>query len=297
MTRIEQIETECARYAVHVHEVDGRQPFTIYLHGGPGFNASAERQVLGPLLAPSLNLLWFDLLGCAGSPARSPDRITWDNTVTDVVRLVRRFTTGPVNVVGHCLAAQMTHDLVRQHPAAVRRVVWYSPAHTVTGVFKGILVRSVLEGRLRGLTPAEGQALARFCASPDEAFGRSEVDLILSFVGRIEGLQEMYWSDLDAMRRYLSILEESPIDFDVFRRLQTDFFERGPLPVPDYGDIPVLALHADDDRVAPWEIQGAPLLRKIRNAADRRVEGGCHWLHLQRPDVCARHTIEFLTSP
>jgi hypothetical protein len=61
--KVQQFRTGSAEYILRIHDAHPGRPFTIFLHGGPGFNTQVERQLLGPLLQAGLNFIWFDLIG------------------------------------------------------------------------------------------------------------------------------------------------------------------------------------------------------------------------------------------
>src|SRR5689334_9029332 len=113
---IRSFRTSSANYKIYCNTIDPKQPYSVFIHGGPGFNAYGERHVLGPLFHEKLNFLWFDTLGCAESPAHSPEQITWDNQIKDISEIIREVAKKPVHLIGHCLGALHTHDLVRENP-------------------------------------------------------------------------------------------------------------------------------------------------------------------------------------
>lgn len=293
-----QIKTQSGTYTVHLDRSEKDVPFTLFLHGGPGFNCHAERMVLGPAFRARLNFLWFDHLGCPGSPAVSPEAITWDRQIEDIIEVTRAFTSDPVHVIGHCLGAQLTHDLVRKDPRFVKSAVWYAPVNRVSDVFKTVLRRSLSEGRLSytDLSQQEVADVEAFLATPEEKFGAQQMMVLLQLAGNIRDFQELYWSDFDAMRNYLQMIVDRPLVIDVFARLMIQYFERGPLPFPSYEGIPVLALYSDNDKITPWEHHGREVLARIPHARALQVPGACHWMQFQNPGECARHTLEFLSS-
>jgi pimeloyl-ACP methyl ester carboxylesterase len=294
--RHELFRTESGQYRVHINAVDPTRPFSIFLHGA-GFNGSAEREVLGPRLG-SLNFLWFDLLGAEGSPAVSADRISWENQIADILAVTRRFTQKPVNVIGHCQGAPITHDLVRAAPGFVRKAVWYSPVRTVADALKNIFNQARSQKRLSldQMTEDERTWLDRFMRQDPSAMDSKDASFVLALSAKVRDLQELYWTDSTAMRIWTEHANKYPFAIDTFLKLQGDFFaeRRDLIPVPDYAGIPVLMLHSPEDAICPWDSNGKRLTEKIPHAAHREIVGGAHWVHFQKPDECASLTLEFL---
>jgi pimeloyl-ACP methyl ester carboxylesterase len=204
----------------------------------------------------------------------------------------------PVNVIGHCLGAQLTHDIVRKNRDLVKNVVWYSPVLSVQAVFKRVLRRAVDEHLLdlNTMTTEQRAIHAQFLRTADEDFTGKEVSMVLQILPHIRDFQHLYWHDKAAMARYLEQMKDRPMAIDVFVKMSTDYFERGGLPIPSYENIPVLMLYSDNDEITPWETNGAQILKSIPHTKTRLISGGCHWLHLEKPEECARATTDFFNS-
>lgn len=290
------IATDYGEYHVYINRVNAAKPFTIFLHGGPGLNCFAERQDLGPIFHKHLNFIWFDHLGCAESKAHSSDKLGHDNQVRDIIAVTRKITDNPVDVIGHCLGAQLTHDLIRLDRNFVRRVVWYSPVLSVQGVFKRVLRRSADEGQidLAALSTELRAAYEEILQTSDDKFGQKEVMTALQLIAQMRDFQQLYWHDKNALIRYSEHMKDRPMAVDVFVKMSTDYFERGILPIPSYENIPVFMLHSDNDGITPWETNGAEILKSIPHAETRLIENAYHWIHLEKPRECAEATVEFL---
>src|SRR3954467_14266635 len=118
--RTRMISTQSADYIVHVDGENPSLPTAVFLHGGPGFNSLGERRSLAGKLASSVNMLWFDALGCGESRARSPQSIGWLEQVDDIATIIREAAGGRAHVIGHCLGTPLTHELVRRHRGLVQ---------------------------------------------------------------------------------------------------------------------------------------------------------------------------------
>jgi pimeloyl-ACP methyl ester carboxylesterase len=294
--RQEQFRTESGQYTVRINVADPRLPFSIFVHGA-GFNGNAERETLGPKLS-RLNMIWFDLLGAPGAPTLEPERLSWANQIRDIVTVTRHFTEKPVNVIGHCQGASITHDLLRTAPGFVRKAVWYSPVHTLGGALKNVISQATSQGRLRPDTMTDDERiwLKRFMQRGPEASEASDALFVLALSAKIRDLQELYWTDARAMQAWAEHANLYPFAAEAFLRLQSDFFaeRRDLLPIPDYSGIPVLMLHAPEDFICPWQTNGKRLTQSIPHAIDREIRGGAHWLQFQKPDECAALTVNFL---
>ncbi|HTL11451.1 MAG TPA: alpha/beta hydrolase [Bdellovibrionota bacterium] len=290
-------ETPNARYQVFHDRAAGQDaPTVVFLHGGPGFNTHGERKTLAPALSGRVNALWFDLIGCADSPAISPEKITWQNQNDDIAAIVRHFVGKPVHYIGHCIGAFMTHDLVRRHRDTVGGVTWYAPIISVSDVFKSLIQRSLREERLNPaeLTNEQRHFMDRFLSIPESGFGLPEITFVLEMAAKIRGFQELYWTDLGAMERYVGWMTEKPFAPEVYFRIMTDFFGTVDKSIADYTGIPVHALYADDDQIAPWSAQGSKVVAQIPHAKATLIRGGCHWMHFQKTQETAEATLAFL---
>lgn len=291
-----QFKTNSAQYTVYLDVQNPGLPYSIFLHGGPGFNCYGERQVLPPFFRSKLNFIWFDLLGCSESPAVSSEKITWDAQIEDVIRIIKQFSNGPVNVIAHCLGAHLTHDLVLKNHDLVRKVVWYAPVVSVSGVFKRVLTRAISENRLdfEKLDISLQTGINDFFQTPDEKFSQKEVMLLLQLLEKIRDFQELYWLNRGAMQAYLQWMTIKPFNPEVFVRLQIQFFQRGPQPFPSYEGIPVLMLRSDNDLITPFESNVCVIADRIPHAEIRTIRNGFHWLQFEKTEECAKNTVEFL---
>lgn len=294
--QISQFISDSASYKIYRNEKNPGKPFCLFLHGGPGFHSQAEREVLGGPFNEELNFLWFDLLGCADSPAKSLDCITWNNQIQDLRAIIQKFANGPVNIIGHCLGAQITHDLIRLDRSLVKRVVWYSPVQSVLDVFHRVLQRALAEKRLErsSLTADEVRGLDSFLKLGESDLTGQETMLLLQLAAKTRDFDSLYWFDQNALKRWLNWMNRWPLKPEVFLRLMSDYFSRGPLPVPDYSGVPVLMLHSDNDVITPWEKHGKKLSSIIPQSERRLVPDGCHWLQFEKPEETIRHTLDFL---
>jgi pimeloyl-ACP methyl ester carboxylesterase len=293
--RTERVTTSNGTYAVHVDGDDPRKPFAVFLHGGPGLNCHAERSFLGGRFRAEVNVLWFDLLGCGDFQPASDAPYEWDTQIHDVATIIRHFTPEPVHFVGHCLGAEIVHDLIRLDRTFARTLLWYTPVRSLAVGLRRVLQKSLEEGRFEAarLTAAERADAARFLTSSDHELGARDAQIMLRVAEVTAGFFEFYWLDRVAMARWAERFSEHPLSVKAYLELTTQFYERGVVPLPDYAGVPVHMLYSDVDPVTPWEEHGELLMHRIPHATAAVIRGAGHFIHLERQDECVRHTLAF----
>jgi pimeloyl-ACP methyl ester carboxylesterase len=240
----------------------------IHGYGGAAWNFSE----LVPLLH-GRRLLIPDLPGHAGSSAlpAAPTLAAFADSVAACV------DDAPVDVLGHSMGGTVALRLAERRPELVRRVVLCAPAGIssstrgagVTIALAGIFQPARLAGRRR-------ERIARSARLRRLVFGSFEV-------ANPELLTE---------RAIHGLLHGPTLHTDAFgagRALNADD------PRLDLARVtaPVLVLFGGDDRQVPIE-DGFEYARRLR--APIRVIADCgHLLISERPDVCARAALEFLS--
>jgi pimeloyl-ACP methyl ester carboxylesterase len=242
----------------------------VHGYGGAAWNFSE----LAPLLLEGRSLIIPDLPGHAGSsaPPAAPGLAAYADAAAACVE------TGPVDVFGHSLGGAVALRLAERRPELVRRVVLAAPAGIssstrgagVTIALAGIVQPARIAGRRRARI-ARSRRLRRL------VFGALEVanpDLLTE--RSIHGLLHGPTLHTDALAAGRALNADDP-------RL-------------DLGRIaaPVLVLFGSRDRQVPLE-DGFEYARRLR--APLRVIADCgHLLISERPDVCARAALEFLSA-
>jgi pimeloyl-ACP methyl ester carboxylesterase len=291
--------SENATYSVYRNQVKPGQPYTIFLHGGPGLNNFAERKLLGPYLNQHLNFLWFDLLGCHESPAKSDAVLTWDKQVDDIFSIVSRYAEGPVNIVSHCIGSQVGHSFVRKYPASVNKLVFISPNQQVPATFKGIISLAENEGRLK-LSDTDKAQLQKFINLPDSDFVAEDVNTFLKFAMQAEGLFDLYWHNHKMQEKYFAETAQAPLNPTTFVAMQMDFFKE-PAKDPLFystglgGRIPILLLQGEHDRITPWQQNGKLLAENHSATQVEFIPEAAHWPHFENQQACLPKLVEFLS--
>ena len=97
------------------------------------------------------------------------------------------------------------------------------------------------------------------------------------------------------MRSYLQVMERAPLSPEVFVALLTGYFASCPRETSSYAGIPVQILYSEADRVTPWEQHGAIASRAVPYALIGQIDGGSHFVHLQKPQHTADSIVSFLS--
>ncbi|MDA0204148.1 MAG: alpha/beta hydrolase [Acidobacteria bacterium] len=290
-------QTENGSYLLHIDEGASCSRTTIFLHG-PGFSSAAEQSIFAPHLSGAGRHIWFDQLGCGESSVLAPDRMSWDACVDDVAAIAEEFGDGPIRFIGHSAGVKVIDDLVRRYRSLVAAAVWISPANVFSDAFKTIVSRSVAEGRLdpNSFTSEQQRQFDDCVSTSEEDFGPDQVLSFLELASMIRDVHELYWSDPVTMQAHMLATEGVFVAPEAFLKLSSDYFSRGEMPPPNYEGIPTLIIYSPDDDVTEWEQHGAAAARALPHAEVCKVEGGAHFVHLQKPRETAREISRFLAA-
>jgi pimeloyl-ACP methyl ester carboxylesterase len=246
---------------------EGPPLLLIHGYGGAAWNFSE----LAPLLE-GRSLVVPDLPGHAGSsplPA-APGLAAYADSVAACLDAV------PVDVLGHSMGGAVALRLAERRPELVRRIVLAAPAG-ISSSTRGAGVTIALAGIVQP---------ARIAGRRRDRIARSRRLRRLVF-----GTFEVANPDLLTERSIHGLLHGPTLHTDALgagRALNADD------PRLDLGRVtaPTLILFGSDDRQVPVE-DGFEYARRLR--APLRVIADCgHLLISERPDVCARATLEFL---
>ncbi|MGH7532563.1 MAG: alpha/beta fold hydrolase [Gemmatimonadales bacterium] len=294
-TEVKTVRTAAGTYTVHRDAPHATGPFIVFLAGGPGFSCAPERAILSPLLLEHANIVWFDQLGSLGSPPHDPSLVSWKRLADDVAFLIRTEAGGSAHILAHSGGTISTHYLHRAHPEVIKSVTWLAPVPRLAGAFGGILRRQIEVGHLResDLTADERAALRRLLVLAENEWGRSEVDLLLGLLPKVEDFFAIYWRDRGARARYDALAPEGHVSGLAFRMLTGEYLENGKTDIPDYSGIPALALPGEGDPIAPWEIHGKAMVQAIPHLRIETILNGYHFPHIEATEAVVRIWAEF----
>jgi pimeloyl-ACP methyl ester carboxylesterase len=249
----------------------GGGPPLLLIHGFGG--AAWNFSELAPLLVRR-SLVIPDLPGHAGSSAlpAAPGLASYADALAACI------DAGPVDVLGHSMGGAVALRLAERRPELVRRLVLAAPAG-ISSSSRGAGLSIAVIGIVKP---------ARIAARRTERIARSRRLKRLVF-----GPFEVANPDLLTERSVYGLLQGPTMHTDSLgagRALNADD------PRLDLGRLsaPVLLLWGADDRQVPIE-DGFEYARRLR--APLRVIADCgHLLIAERPEVCARATLEFLDA-
>ena len=247
---------------------DGPPLLLVHGYGGAAWNFSE----LAPLL-PGRRLVIPDLPGHAAST-----RLPAAPTMAAYADAVAACVAGePVDVFGHSMGGLVALRLAERRPELVRRIVLAAPAgitsssrvSEITITLAGIVQPAKLAGR-RVDRIARSRRLRRLVFGPFEV---SNPDLLTERA--VHGLLRGPTMHTDSFTAGRALAADDPrLDLDRVR-------------------CPVLVLWGGRDRQVPLS-DGFEYARRLR--APIRVIADCgHLLISERPDVCARAALEFLS--
>ncbi|NUO59268.1 MAG: alpha/beta hydrolase [Hamadaea sp.] len=97
----------------------------VFVHGGPGANAAILEQTVGPYLAASHPVVYYDQRGC-GRSGPAPGYST-DDLVSDLDGLVDALGLAPVTLAGFSFGGQVAAEYAVRYPGRVDRLILVAP--------------------------------------------------------------------------------------------------------------------------------------------------------------------------
>ncbi|WP_233887017.1 alpha/beta fold hydrolase [Paraburkholderia flagellata] len=187
---------------------------TLFLHGGPGLSAIAERDLYGH----TLPIHWWDQPRSVVLFSHPFEALV--EAAEDEVRMLAESQGHPADVIAHSFGAHLALHLVARAPQHVRKLWLLAPVYDIGAAF----VR--LGTRLLEIAPTSGPLLAaleEFKAGSDHVrFSR-----LASQVTSFANFFDLYWSPTaDARRRwYLDLVaHQNVVDPRAFEVIVQDFW-------------------------------------------------------------------------
>ena len=285
-----------ADYVLFRNKIDENIPYTIFLHGGPGFNNLAEREILGKYYHDKLNVLWFDMLGCYEAPAKDPEYINLENTITDIIRIIDQFAGGFVNLVGFCISSQLVHSIVKRFPEKVNKVVLLSPCESMAQTYQNILTLAKDSEQLI-LNENEVELFNEFMQVTDSTFNS---DVLKTFAGlalKTENLYDLYWYNKNAMIDYFTYAEKAPLNIDVFSLMLLNHFSDLPNDYMKlYMEKEILVCRGERDQIIRWEQNGKKIIDALPDVKSVLIPDAGHWIHFENAVETSKVGIDFILS-
>jgi proline iminopeptidase len=260
----------------------------VFLHGGPGQGSVHFAELVGPLLEPSLRMVYFDQRA-SGRSDPSPDGIyTLPMLVEDLEALRRTLGAPKLALIGQSFGGTLALEYAAAYPEHVSAVVF------VAGLWD-----IALQCRLRNRTLAERapEAYERVRAEA-EGSGRDECLEFQAFPS--EAAYTAYGSAImfpdSAVRLRMEAIERAH-GYHNTRALGGGLFRSGlatyGFTAADRVAMPVLVIAGRHDGTARPEGLRA-LADRLPAARFAEYEASGHFVYLDEPERFAREVVQFL---
>lgn len=246
-------------------------PPTLFLHGGPGLSAIAERD----LYAQTLPIHWWDQPRSAVLFARPFGALV--DAAEEEARQLAEVSDQPVDLVAHSFGAHLALRLVQRMPERIGRVWLLAPVHDMGNAF--VRLATCLLTRSPSSHPLLA-ALEEFKADSDYArFAR-----LASQVTSFANFFDLYWSAGAQARRlwYLDLLaRHNVIDANAFEVIVRDFWAEPPSPAPTCA-APVSIVFGREDPLIDLDAERRTWAALFPQAQFSELDTG-HFVHLEAP--------------
>lgn len=208
----------------------------VYLHGGPGMSATAERELIGiPASRYGVQIRFWDEPSPRrpSGPAFQPERAfsALVESAAEAIREARR-TTRSLHVVAHSFGALAACHVLADNPSLADRVTLVAPTLAFKSELRNIIGLAAADFERRG--DERANELRRKLAASREFFDGS-MQSALPLAGADEDLFANYWHDREAMSRYFAILgaSEECLDTEVFFLVLKELAKVDSIPKPE----------------------------------------------------------------
>ena len=267
-----QVEVNGVRY--HVGEQGSGEKLVLLLHGMPDTSGVWWQQV-GPLVGAGYRVIAPDMLGYGETDKpQDPKRYGGERIVADLVALMDALGLQKIDIVGHDWGAVASWELVLTAPERFRRHVALSVGHP-DAAMNASSVREAMTNWYMYLNTQE--AAPELYAANDGAF------LKKILIPTHPDIDEV-WSrlkDPEAMRAVVNWDRGNPMASSYLAAI------KGEIP-PRKCKVPTMGIWSSGDTY----LLEAPMKRSAASMAApwryERVEGGSHWLQLDRANEVNR---------
>jgi proline iminopeptidase len=261
-------------------------PPVVFLHGGPGQGSQSFAALAGPLLEPSLRMVYLDQRGSGRSERPWNGAYSVDLLVEDLEALRRALGVPRIGIVAQSFGAVPALEYAARYPSHVSRMV----------IAAGLSdTPASLRGQCAHLATTDPAAHARAVA----AGGQGGCNPFAAYEGPEQGefVARNMFPD-SAVRRRLEAADTAgglrntgELGGAVFSQglLAWSFGGHGRLAMP------VLVIAGERDLQIGLEPQ-RDLARRLPRAELRVYEGAGHFMYLDAPDRFARDVIAFFSG-
>ncbi|MFM0598418.1 alpha/beta fold hydrolase [Paraburkholderia dilworthii] len=245
---------------------------TLFLHGGPGLSAIAERELYGR----GLPIHWWDQPRSVALFS-SPFAALIDSAQEEIERLAHG-NARPVNLIAHSFGAHLALRLAMRVPERLGRILLLAPVYDMGDAFVRLANRLLVANESSQPLLA---ALQEFKAASDYTrFAKlaAQITSIANFI-------DLYWSPrADERRRwYVDLLTHQPvIDLNAFEVLAKDFWLEPPMSVRAIVPESVHLVLGRADPLMDVDAERRIWTALFPGAVSHEVNSG-HFVHLETP--------------
>ncbi|RAS21228.1 alpha/beta fold hydrolase [Paraburkholderia bryophila] len=251
--------------------MDSHAP-TLFLHGGPGLSAIAERALYGL----ALPIHWWDQPRSVVLFAR-PFAALVDAAQEEVERLAHAYSQ-PVNLVAHAFGAHLALRLAMRLPNRLGKIVLLAPVYDLADAFV----------RFATCLCLKDQSYEPFLVALDEFRASRDVSRfarVAAQIASIASFVDLSWSPGASASRhwYVNLLAHQPVfDLNTFEVVVKDFLLEDPIPVATTVADSVHLILGNKDPFTDIKAESRIWVELFPNAVSYLVDSG-HFVHLERP--------------
>lgn len=248
-------------------------PTTLFLHGGPGLSAVAERELHGD----SLDVLWWDQPHFEVLFAR-PYQALLDDAVLQAERLADSGGR-KVNLLAHSFGAHLALHLAMQMPSRIGAITLMAPSINVTSAF----VRLAERVATFSAQPDKLLATKHRAEQPGASFG--DVWALARAICEVPDFLNVYWGPDagDRQRWFFELIATKPwADLNTCQVILEDFWTQPALDQPISFAGPVTLVFGHHDALVDAAAEEARWKRYFPQAQTRVVNAG-HFIQLETP--------------
>ncbi len=267
-----------------------------FLHGGPGFNSTAEQAILGPLFGRGGHTIsfWNEPSRLRADGESFEPKLAFTRWLASAEAFVLRAASRePVHVIAHSFAVHAALEIARRCPAALASLVLIVPGIDAFSTFTNVLRlahRDLAEANAPAASAISG-SLGRTRNVLDEPMREGMMNALLD-----DRLFTHYFVDARQLEACLGCYSRPDAQFDAesFFAVLTDFAARRNevLSTATIG-VPTLALFGTNDPITPLNEQRPALEVAVPGVCVKLLEQCSHYAHLDRPQQFVDVVVEW----